>query len=432
MSRTLPQKTRVSRHVAAHGRERGWLGKDRSLLIAVAATAIYAAVAAQHAGLLQPSRLAYFNYLASAFLQGQFSLVELPPSTHDLSWFGGSYYLYWPPFPAVVLMPFVWIFGTGFSDVAFTIALGGLNVWLVGLLLRSVTAQGIIELSHRRINLLLMTFALGSVHLPLAAHGRVWYTAQLVGLACVVTAFIAALRLEGSRGFLAVGVAIGCAIMTRNHLIFQGLWPIATLVDRARLLPVRSSLKAGARGRTLACVAAVVIPILLALVLLGYYNLARFGSPLDLGIAYHQMDPDFRANFDRHGVLSAHYLPANFFYQFLAYPFPLRPSSLMGGSLFFLTPVYFSAYWAFSTARARWSAWVLAASIVLTAVPILLLMGTGWAQFGPRYTLDFTVPLLLLTAMGLRRWPVWLVAILTGISILHYLPGALYLGTLIV
>jgi hypothetical protein len=144
------------------------------------------------------------------------------------------------------------------------------------------------------------------------------------------------------------------------------------------------------------------------------------------------MDPDFRADFDRYGVFSARYLPANFFYQFLAYPFPLRPSSLMGGSLFVLTPVFLASFWAFLTARARRSAWLLAASIVLTAMPILLLMGTGRTQFGPRYTLDFTVPLLLLTAMGLRRWPVWLVAISAGISIVHYLAGALYLGTLVI
>ena len=401
-------------------------------MIALVATAVYAAVAARHASLFQPSHFAYFNYLACAFLDGHFWLAELPPSTHDLSFFGGNYYLYWPPFPAVVLMPFVRVFGAGFSDVLFTVALGGLNVWLVAALLRSAVTRGVIELSHRQVNLLLLTFALGSVHLPLAAHGRVWYTAQLVGFACVVTAFIAALRLDGSRGFLAVGVAIGCAVMTRNHLIFQCLWPIAAVVDRARLLPIRSSFEAGSRGRTLACLAAVAIPIVLAVALLAYYNFARFGSPLDLGIAYHRMDPDFRATYDRYGVFSTHYLPANFLHQFLAYPFPLRPASLMGGSLFLLTPVFVAAFWAFPAARPRWSAWLLAASVVLTAVPILLLMGTGWTQFGPRYTLDFTVPLLLLAAMGLRRWPVWLLAIATGVSIVHYVAGALYLGTLIV
>jgi hypothetical protein len=54
-------------------------------------------------------------------------------------------------------------------------------------------------------------------------------------------------------------------------------------------------------------------------------------------------------------------------------------------------------------------------------------MGTGWVQFGPRYSLDFTVPLLLLTAAGLRRCPPKLLVLLTIISILPYLLGTYYL-----
>jgi hypothetical protein len=396
------------------------------------ATLVSAALAARHGNLLEPSHFAYFNYLADAFLKGSLALVALPPSVHDLSAFGGNYYLYWPPFPAVVLMPFVAVFGIGFSDVLFTVALGGLNVWLVSVLLHSATARGIVALPHRHANLLLLTFALGSAHLPLAVHGRVWYTAQLVGFACVATAFVAALRWSGTRAFLGVGVAIACATMTRNHLLFLGLWPIAVLLDRDRTATERPTGRTEGWRRILARLATTALPIVLALALLACYNLARFGNPLDLGISYHRMDPDFRANYERFGTFSLHYLPTNFFYQFLAYPFPLRAASLMGGSLFLLTPLFFAAFWGFPASRPRWSAWLLAASIGLTALPVLLLMGMGWTQFGPRYTIDFAVPLLLLTAMGVKRWPVWLVAICTAISVAHYLVGALYLGTRIV
>jgi hypothetical protein len=51
-------------------------------------------------------------------------------------------------------------------------------------------------------------------------------------------------------------------------------------------------------------------------------------------------------------------------------------------------------------------------------------MGTGWLQFGPRYTLDYHIPLLLLTARGMRSWPTWLIVLLVVISICHYLAGA--------
>jgi hypothetical protein len=72
--------------------------------------------------------------------------------------------------------------------------------------------------------------------------------------------------------------------------------------------------------------------------------------------------------------------------------------------------------------------WALLGSMFLVAIPILLLMGTGWVQFGPRYTLDFTVPLLLLTAAGLRRWPIKLIVLLLLISIMHYILGTMHLA----
>jgi len=49
-------------------------------------------------------------------------------------------------------------------------------------------------------------------------------------------------------------------------------------------------------------------------------------------------------------------------------------------------------------------------------------MGTGYIQFGPRYLLDLAIPLLLLTAQGIRRWPLWLVGVLVLISLGHYVP----------
>jgi hypothetical protein len=95
----------------------------------------------------------------------------------------------------------------------------------------------------------------------------------------------------------------------------------------------------------------------------------------------------------------------------------------MGSSLFLLSPVFFYAF------RGLWRGFrepailALLASVLITSIPILLLMGTGWIQYGPRYTLDFTVPLLLLTASGLqgtsRRLLLWLVVV----SILQYIPG---------
>lgn len=55
-------------------------------------------------------------------------------------------------------------------------------------------------------------------------------------------------------------------------------------------------------------------------------------------------------------------------------------------------------------------------------------MGTGWVQFGPRYTLDFTVPLLLLTAIGIEDWNPKIILMLAFISGIHYSIGVGLLG----
>jgi hypothetical protein len=99
----------------------------------------------------------------------------------------------------------------------------------------------------------------------------------------------------------------------------------------------------------------------------------------------------------------------------------------MGGSLFLLSPVF---VYLFEGLRRRYRSidtWVLLGSVLATSIPILLLMGTGWVQFGPRYTLDFTVPLLLLTAQGVQFASKKILILLVVISIVQYLIGVSYL-----
>jgi|GEM_PF-3916161 len=72
---------------------------------------VYAIIAAQRGSITGASNSPYFNYLADAFLHGQFSLQLLPVNHHDLAFFNGQHFMYWPPFPAILLMPFIALFG---------------------------------------------------------------------------------------------------------------------------------------------------------------------------------------------------------------------------------------------------------------------------------------------------------------------------------
>ena len=359
---------------------------------------------------------AYFNYLADAFLHGQLYLRLIPKTIHDLSLYQGHLYLYWPPMPAVILMPLVAIFGAGFSDVFFGVVVAALNVAVVAALLRAVDRAGLIRIGPGARALLVLFFALGTVQVILALFGKVWFTAQLVGLLFVGLAYLSAIYLKGMFSFLITGLLIACATLTRNHLLFTGIWPAYHLIaknwkDRPRLYLY---------------MAAGVLPLLILGSLFLYYNDARFGSPFELGIRYHEMDRMFVADYRKYGAFNLHYLPVNFYYQYIFYPLPFRQNTLMGGSLFLLSPVFFYAFKGIFRGYRNPDVWLWVCSILATSIPILLLMGTGWVQYGPRYTLDFTIPLLLLTASGVQWGSTRMLAWLTAISILQYMPGIYY------
>jgi hypothetical protein len=396
-----------------------WADPRCSGLLALLA---YGLVALRWNSTWQATPTAYFNYLADALWHGQLHLRLIPPSTHDLVYYGGQYYLYWPPLPAVLLMPFVALFGVQFSDVGFTVAAAALNVSLVALTLRQAARRGVIDLSPEQRGWLVLFFALGTVHVTLAAFGQVWFTSQIIAFGCVTAAYLAAVSLESRRAFVWTGVALAAAMLTRNHLFLAGVWPFMYLVMRQRPAGWRRVVSRALIG---------LLPLAAAAGLFALYNWLRFGNPLDNGIAYHQMDALFVADYQNYGYFSLHYIPINLFYQYVAYPLPYNSSTFMGGGLFWLSPLFAAAFVGVVRGQPRWSVWALVLTIGLVATPILLLMGTGWAQFGPRYTLDFTFPLLLLTAIGMRRWSLRLVRLLVLLSILQYAIGLIYWGQLV-
>jgi hypothetical protein len=365
----------------------------------------------------------YFNYLADAFLHGELHLRLIPAETRDLIFWHDQYFLYWPPLPAFLLVPFVAVFGVQFSDVAFTLCVATLNVLFVAVLLREACCHSVIRLNRLQRGLFVSCFALGTVHLTLAPYGRVWFTSQLVCLLCIILAYLACMTLRGGTAWLAVGIALAGAMLTRNHTVLAGLWPVVYLLNTQGRPDWRQL-----RRKFLL----LAIPLITGLLFIGTYDWLRFGSAFDNGYAHHNMNERYLSAVAQYGLFSVHYLPINVYYQYVAYPFPLDDAiTPEGAGLFWLTPVFIGAFWGLWRRRNSWSGWTLLATIILINIPILLLLGTGWVQFGPRYSLDFTIPLLLLTALGIQRWPTRALALFTLASIVQYLIGTIYLGRIL-
>jgi len=406
----LPQADTVERDHA-----RDWLGLLAHPVVAGLLTLfVYLWRASIAPWGLSQTRFADFNWLADAFLHGHLALRSAPLDTRDLIEYGGKLYLYWPPFPAIAVAPLVALFGIGVSDVLYTAVIGALGVGLMAATLASADRIGLAPLDAPRRALLTLTMACGSVQLILAPAGTVWFTAQLLGWVCVLAAALAAFATRGPWGYFLVGLALAAATGTRNALLFNGLWLAVYLLRRDWAQPLRWRLRATALG---------FAPVVVGLLLLGWYNLARFGSPLDVGLAWHQMDASFADNFARYGVFNIHYLPTNIRYQFLAYTV-FSDERWLGGGIFWMTPLLFGAFGGLWLGRRTPLTWAILASTILIYLPIGLLLGSGYLTFGPRYLLDLMVPLTILTAQGIRRWSWTLLVVLTAIGIATYAYGA--------
>jgi hypothetical protein len=369
-----------------------------------------------HSKIWDSSPTPYFNYLADAFLHGQLHLRLIPAETVDLVFINNKVYLYWPPLPAILLMPWVALLGVGISDILYNLLIASVNVGLIALLLRQSVLHRIISLDRFQRGILVLFFALGTVHITISHQGQVWFTAQKLAFLFTILAFLFAITCRGWRAFFLTGLCVICAALTRNHLLFIGIWPAYHLLYNHRDNKPSQLLRYSIIG---------IIPVVLLGSLYLLYNYARFGSMFDIGLEYHQLGVVFKKDFLTYGAFHIHFLPKNLYYHFIYYPFPPRWAFFLGGSLFLLSPVFFGAFWGIVKGRPRASVLFLLLTITVIYIPISVLFAPGWPQFGPRYSLDFTVPLLLLTAMGVRDWPNSVLGLLTAISIVHYISGTL-------
>lgn len=422
---------RGERIALARTRE-GWLLRGITLLAQPTVAGLVAFVVFFARAALSPNRfghtnVAYFNLLADAFLHGQFNLRATPWNTVDLIDYGGKIYAYWPPFPALLVAPLVAVFGIGVSDVLYTVVCGAIAIALLARLLVALDQAGIAPLDAPRRGIIVATVAFGSVVLILSPLGAVWYSAQIIGWGCVLLATIAAVKRDDRLGYFLTGLALACALSTRLPLLFNGVWLAYYLLRRDWSNPARERLLRAAVG---------LLPVIVALGLMGWYNAARFGNPTEFGVNWQRYGAPLLADFARYGVFNLHYLPKNLYYQFVGHPFlldrqlfPVDPRTdsplWMGGGLFWMTPVFLAAPYAAWRGRREPIVWALLLSSILIYIPIGLLMGTGYLTFGPRYLLDLFVPLIVLTALGIRRWRLDLLQLLMIVSWLTYIAGSL-------
>lgn len=304
-----------------------------------------------------------------------------------------EYYVSFPPFPAVALVPVVAVFGYDTNDVLITVLVGGLNAVLLFWFLQLLVIRGHSRRSTRDNMLLALAFALGTVAFFSSVRGEVWFTALIFGVAINIGFMLAALDL---RHPIVAGLLLGCGFATRTPILFCGAffaWQLFFAGNRWDPRRWREILVVGTK---------FAIPLAAVLAALAWYNAARFGDPGEFGHAYLQ-----GSAYDRvrdHGMFSFTYLNRNLLSAVLAMPrfstdAPYVMVSNHGIGLLFTTPLLAFLLWPVDKPKLRWALW---AAVIAAAVPGLFYQNTGWVQFGFRFALDYMPYLFALLAIGGR------------------------------
>jgi hypothetical protein len=393
----------------------GWFRKVRSehLLVAIIAIAVYwvAAVITNHTA---TPDTAYFNQLADAFLHGRLHLGT-PTVNHDLTQHNGNWYVPFPPLAAIMMMPFVSVFGLAhMNTVVFAVIVGGINVAFMSRLLSRLTHWGVVDVPQSIRRWLVVAYAVGSVHLYMATQGTVWFVAHLVAAVFVLAAMNAAVE---RRGILA-GVLLGIACLSRPTVFFMvpvmvGLY----LGDRSKghegPEKTNGEVEGAVKPNLIAAATRIAVPAAAIALLLLAYNRARFGKFTEFGYSGENVAPRLADDLATWGQFNPHFIVHNVWAMFFAGPNwggePLSAPKLSpnpeGMSIFLTTPIFGYAFRA--SRRAKLTLWSWAA-IGLMLIPLLTYYNTGWYQFGSRFSLDFMPALFVLMAIGIGSRLSWI------------------------
>src|SRR3954454_10754054 len=179
------------------------------------------------------SQAPHFVYQADAFLRGQLHLTARPPNLNDWVFEHGRWYVSFPPFPAVLLMPFVALEGLAFDDVAFTIPFAALNVALLYRLMRRIQETEGGTRSEWDHAVLALLFGFGTLAWSCSIRGEVWFTAEVVGVTFTLLYLHAALRAQHP---VLAGGALACGTLCRTPIAFAAVFfLLEAVLDGGRL-----------------------------------------------------------------------------------------------------------------------------------------------------------------------------------------------------
>ncbi|HEX3698616.1 MAG TPA: hypothetical protein VH374_24810 [Polyangia bacterium] len=306
-------------------------------------------------------------------------------------------YVSFPPFPAVLMVPFVAIWGLNFNDVLFTVLWAGINPVLLFLLLGDLRRRGLSRRTPVDDLWLIALYGVGSVYYYCAVLGQVWFTALIIANTLAIG--YAWASLDAERPTLA-GLCLVLGFATRP----SQLWMIPLFLWEA--VRVSGGLPALRQARGwVALLPRLVrfgVPVAIVGAVLAWHNLVRFGHPTTFGHEF--LNVQWKERIARWGLFNYHFLSRNLAAALVLLPrimtrYPYVKISQHGMSLLVTSPNL--AYTVMPAEKSRLTnpLWL---TIGATALPSLLYQNSGYIQFGYRFSLDYMIFFVMLLAVRQR------------------------------
>ncbi len=286
----------------------------------------------------------------------------------EIAEYGGRFYASFPPFPSVVLLPFVFLFGTATPDGLISILFAAAGAAL------AVKLAFLYEKSEKEALFWALYITLGSNLLSVMCTGWVWFIAQTMAFTFLLGAFCAAKTGKTGASLLLLVCAVGCR-------------PFSVLC-----LPILLYLLHEAGCRFSRRTFLHVLPALALALFYAALNFLRFGNPLEFG---HNYLPEFLAE----PQFGLSYVPANA--RTLVRLPGLEDGRLVfpefnGFAFFLASPLFLSCGLRLFRRRRDRVDFITIGLLLLWLLLFCMHRTMGGWHFGHRYTLDLLPPALWL------------------------------------
>lgn len=354
---------------------------------------------------------------AQSLLHGNLTL----PATNnngDLALFNGQLFLPYPPLPAVILVPFVLLFGNNVNTVAVATLMSCVSLYL----LYNIISKLKIEKQHTPWLIAAVFFGTGYWYALFTSH-HVYAFAH-------ITSFLFQLliinEVLGKKRWWLIGIFIGCSFLTRQFTIFYILFAAGYMFYLA---------KTGEQKIRIKDVLLLLLPVGFFVAIYLLYNYLRFGNLFDSGYNHIIFIGVLKERVQQFGVFSFKYFLFNLYCTFIkgfniqfdgnTY-LHIKDMDLWGTSLLSASPFLISSV------KAQWPK-ILKVATWLTILIILLgqlfYHNNGYEQVNTaRFTLDFLPLLLVLMFLGVNKIPGWLLkGMITYAILLNVISFAIHL-----